>query len=168
MIRALLIAGLVAASGPAFALSCIPPDPARDFDRAASDENQWVVVHGKLTFDKRLLPNRDGPSNDAAPTTDIPAYFKGQSLTRDGFTNRFETPITLTARCFGPWCGGAVTNTDYLAFMQKDGDSYTMTVDPCGSNSYPKPSQEVLDRIQACMNGDCPVVDGPIRQPKKR
>lgn len=169
MIRSLLIAGLVALASPVLALSCMPPDPARDFERAAKDDKPWVIVHGTVTFDEKKLPNRSGTlNNDAPPRTEIPAYFKGRSLTKNGFLNRFETPVTLTAVCLGPWCGGASSGTEYLAFLLKDGDSYTMSVSPCGGNSYAKPGQDVLDRMTRCMNGDCPPSKGPVKMPKKR
>ena len=141
------------ASGPVHALSCLPPDIARDYKQAAASEDTFVVVAGTLRFDEERLPDPDLDQMEKPPQTDIPARLSGRSLGPEGFERPFDRAITLRILCFGPWCGGAATKTDYLTFLKRDGQGYVMTIDPCGWGSYPDPSPDVLERVHRCFTG---------------
>lgn len=155
MIRALLILVLAGLSGPAFALTCLPHDVARTFQQAAEAEEPYIVVHGALQFDETRLPKMDmANQHQTPPETLIPAQITGKALSHDGFTIPFDRKITLNAQCFGPWCAGATSGADYLAFLEKRADGYRLSVTPCGGFGFGSPSQEMLDTVKACFRGE--------------
>ena len=155
MIRALGLAALLLACGPALALSCLRPDVARTYTRAAEAEKSYVVVLGEVRFDEALLPETDGTQHDRRNVT-IPARLEGVSLSKAGFTTPFARNITLEVACFGPWCGGAQSGAQYLAFLEKRGGRYVMIADPCGSWAFAKPTKAQVQQVERCMRGlDC-------------
>ncbi len=152
--------------GPAAALSCLPPDVARSYQQAAQSDDSYVVVTGKLTFDERRLPKppRNDP-NATKPDTLIPARMVGHSLSRKGFVTPFQTPITLNARCLGPWCSGAASGVEYLAFLKKEGGAYTLELSPCGGNAFEDPTDKQKALAVACLRGGkCAPQDVRIRR----
>ena len=59
MIRVAVLALGLALGGPALALSCLPPDVAETYRRAAEAEEAYIVVQGRLEFDPARLPSTD-------------------------------------------------------------------------------------------------------------
>lgn len=163
MIRALLVLVLAGLSGPAFALSCLPHDVARTFQQAAEAEDAYIVVHGALRFDETRLPKMDmANQQQTPPDTLIPAQITGKALSHDGFTIGFDRKITLNAQCFGPWCAGAISGMDYLAFLEKRADGYRLSITPCGGFGFGSPSKAKLDTVKACF-GDGPCAPTDLR-----
>ncbi|WP_246557472.1 hypothetical protein [Roseovarius nubinhibens] len=161
-----VLATLVASSlaGPALALSCLPHDVTDSYTQAAEAEASYVVVHGRLVFDETRLPKVDMSNQAATPeSTRIPALISGKSLSKQGFERRFEAPISLDIECAGPWCAGAKSGIDYLAFLRVEPDgSYALALNPCGGQGFGEPSQEQLDQILACHTGG-PCLSGLIQ-----
>lgn len=152
MIRATAFAAaLMAVASPALSLSCMRPDVASSYSRAADAEESYLVVHGTLKFNESKLPKSSG--NDSPPTTRIKAHMTGNALSQSGFNHPFDRDITLEVQCLGPWCGGAVSGIPYLAFIRKDGAGYTFAADPCGSLGFAKPTPKMLAQAEQCMNG---------------
>lgn len=140
---------------PALSLSCMRPDVKRSFQQAAQAEEVYVVAHGTLTFAEHKLPEAVG--NDSPPQTLIPAHLSGKALSATGFDVEFDRDITLEVLCFGPWCGGAGSGNDYLVFLRKDHEGYTMSSDPCASMIFQDPSPEMIDTVATCFEeGSCP------------
>ncbi|MDR9392737.1 MAG: hypothetical protein RI571_00280 [Roseovarius sp.] len=145
---------LIFMAGPAVALSCLRPDVARSFHRADAAPETYLVVHGKLGFDESLLPERNLRSWQGAPAeTLVPAVLKGKSLSKAGFETDFDRQITLKVQCFGPWCGGAVSGIDYLAFVENDSGDFFLTLGPCGGFDFPRPDAEMLETVLRCFRG---------------
>lgn len=160
MTRAGIAAVLMLVAGQANALSCMRPDVARDYERAASADETYFVVSGTLRFDPSLLPVVDYDNQSATPPqTDIAAHLTGQSLTGDGFTAEFVGDVILRVHCAGPWCASPQTDTQYLSFVERTEQGFVMHVDPCGGLSYPEPTPEMQARVLACAKGDCPLDD---------
>ena len=149
-----VIAGLMLAlsGGPALALSCMPADVAREFRQAESDEDAWLIVLGRMTFDESRLPRED-LSQQQPPQTDIPARISGRSLGPDGFAQPFERNITLRALCLGPWCAGAESGEDYLMFLEQEGEGYIALASPCPGFIYPRPTAEQIETVTSCFTG---------------
>ena len=143
---------LVLAAGPALALSCLRPDVARTYSQASEAEQAYVVVRGELRFDEARLPENGGTNQDRRVVT-IPARLEGKSLSRAGFTTPFARDITLEVSCLGPWCGGAQSGVEYLAFLEKHGRNLVMVAEPCGSWAFPEPSAEQVKQVETCMGG---------------
>ncbi|MCT4554516.1 MAG: hypothetical protein N4A53_07505 [Pelagimonas sp.] len=138
----------------ASALSCLQPDPVRAFNAAETDEADWIVVQGQLIFDETQLPHRDVETQHLdLPATQIPALLRGTALTQNGFTRAFDREITLEVQCFAVWCGGAASNTPYLAFLKREKDQLTAYADPCGGKLFPEPARKDLNRVTACFQG---------------
>ena len=153
MIRLAIIA-LVLAASQAHALSCMRPDVATSFQRFAASEKSYVVLLGQFNFDKSLLPKApDDNPNDTRPNTFIPATFAGKSLSRAGFVNDFTTQLTVNATCLGPWCSGMSSDVNTVAFVEKRGSDYTLTISPCGGAAFAKPSPQDLKVLTRCLQG---------------
>ncbi len=151
----ILATTLVISAQPALSLSCLPPDVARTFNSAAQSEDQYVLVHGELRFDESKLPEVDFENQqDTPPDTFIPATLEGNALGLEGYSHPVEHDITLNVRCFGPWCGGAVSDIKYLAFLKKTDEGYTLELDPCGGMGFGEPSEEQLNQAAQCMRGE--------------
>ena len=139
---------------PALALSCMPYGVTDAYRDAAAAEGDYVVVHGRLTFDESRLPQVDWANQAATPDhTRIPAQIDGASLTRAGFTATFRSPIEIDVQCFGPWCAGAESGIDYLAFLKRENGRYLLEITPCGGFSFGGPDPEQLDQVLACLQG---------------
>ena len=120
MRRALTCLAIILAQ-PALALSCLPADIARDFNRAAQSDDSYIVVRGDLFFDETELPGHmDLDATAQREGREIAGWLKGKSLTRDGFTKTFERDVVLRVSCIGPWCGGAAKGP-YLTFLRQEG-----------------------------------------------
>ena len=154
MIRAALIGALCLTAGPGLALSCMAPDVAKTYARAAEADESYVVVRGRLTFDATQLPKTDWQNQQATPPhTPIAARITGQALSLTGFDLPFERDITLDVQCFGPWCAGAAPETDYLGFLEQRETGYVLVLDPCGGMGFANPTPEMLDRVKTCFQG---------------
>lgn len=158
MMRAALLSvmGLALAS-PATALSCLPHDLARTFERVDAASETYFAVHGTLDFDASLLPEVDMANQQSTPDeTRIPARISGEALGRVGFNRPLEGPVTLIVKCFGPWCAQPPADGPVLAFLRQDADGVSLTVDPCGGDAFFDPAPEMLDKAHRCFTGgDC-------------
>lgn len=150
----ILSMALAATALPAHALSCLPPDVARTFNRAAEAEDTYIVVHGTLTFDTSKLPQADWQNQqNKPPNTLIPARLTGQSMSKAGFKTPFDSAITLNAQCLGLWCAGAKSGTPYLAFLERGTQGYTLVLGPCGGLGFADPTPEMLRKALQCFRG---------------
>lgn len=144
-------------SAPAWALSCARTGPADAFAQAQADKADWVVVYGRLTVDEARLPTMSGQGQSMAQKSyEVPAHIKGRALDKTGFGPVFERVITLRVTCTGPWCGGAKSGANYLAFLRKEGRRYVAPVDPCGTMFFGNPDKADLNAVKSCMRGRCP------------
>ncbi len=149
-----VLAALIALAEPAFALSCAAPDIARDFERAAQSEDTYIIVKGDLFLDETELPDRtDQRMSRARNSVDITGWLAGYSLTKDGFTKRFERDVILRVSCLGPWCGGT-TKGDHLAFLRLEDRRWVMQIAPCPGMTYANPTAEQEQKALACFRGD--------------
>ena len=93
--RALVLALALLAPMPALALSCMAPSVERSFARFEAEDDVYIVVHGRLTFNTKKLPKRVTHGVQPPRRTDVAARLKGSSLTKDGFTLPFDQTVTL-------------------------------------------------------------------------
>ncbi len=148
------VLALALSTGPALALSCLRPDLARTYQQAASAKEVYIIVQGILSFDESKLPVVDYQHQESIPhDTYIPAQLRGQSLTLDGFDAAFDQPITLNAKCFGPWCAKPASGLPYLAFLQRTDSGYMLVLDPCGGFGFPEPTEALTAKAVQCFQG---------------
>ena len=148
----MLTAALLTAAGQAQALSCLPSDPVRSFIELDVAPENYIVLHGTLTFDESGLPPfvQDGPVSDPAPIT---ADFTGKGLTEDGFTADYTGPVVLQVTCAGPWCGTPQSGLDSVLFVATDDQPFVVTAGPCGGRLFHEPTPETLADLTTCMQG---------------
>mgnify|MGYP000106095508 FL=1 len=129
----------------------------------ATAKEGYVAVTGKLTFDKDKLPVTDWEQQqNTPPLTTIKARIKGKSLSKSGFQNRFDKPVMLDLRCFGPWCAGAATNKNVLAFLKQTKQGYRLNITPCGGHAFYDPKQADFNAVKQCyLKGKCPKPNQP-------
>lgn len=142
-------------AGPALALSCLPPDVATSFNEAAASDEEFVLVHGTLSFESETPPGSALPESEPK-TVQLPARLNGQALSSSGFDAEFSQDVTLELACFGSWCGSAEDGQEYLAFLSRDGSDHLMVVDPCYTWVFPDPTHDQLEQVISCAQGTCP------------
>ena len=141
----------IVAGGPALALSCMPADPARTFQRAEADEAVFSVLLGTLDF-----APLDRPRGAFAPNADEQtrsARFSGQALARGGFAPTSDREVRLAFSCAGNWCGTLDPGTRLLAFARHGTDGLTITIGPCDSWVFVDPDRTVIETVETCMAG---------------
>lgn len=148
-----LAAALLLAS-PALSLSCLPPDPVRDFIEAQGSDARWGIAVGRLNFDERRLPKVNwNRQTDVPPQTDLRAQMVGHALDARGFRTVFQANVTLRVLCFGPWCAEPRNGARYLAFIRHEDGKRVVQADPCGRWLYINPRRHDLDRLHRCFVG---------------
>lgn len=140
-------------AGQAAALSCMQPDPVRTFNQVAADDATYYVLYGTLDFDPKLQPQ--GVVNEERNPSPVPARFAGKGLSETGFDRDFVRDVVLQPVCAGPWCGNAPLDVPSLIFAKVTGDTIIIEASPCGGAIFPEPSKAALDRMTACMSGNC-------------
>lgn len=155
MIRlAAVVATALACASPVWSLSCVAPDIARDYKRAAESPDTYIVVLGDLFFDETALPGRmDRGATTQRDGLEIAGWLRGRSLTGDGFTKAFERDVTLRVSCLGPWCGSTGKGL-HLAFLKQEKMDLVIELGPCPGMTYPDPSAEQQARVLSCFRGE--------------
>ena len=149
-----VLASLFALAQPAFALSCMAPDIARDYQQAAQSDDTYIVVKGNLFFDETELPDRiDQRTSRARDSVDVEGWLAGFSLAKNGFTRRFDRDVILRVSCLGPWCGGTVKG-EHLAFLKQEDHQWIMQINPCPGMTYATPTAEQEQTALACFRGE--------------
>ena len=141
----------IVAGGPALALSCMPADPARTFQRAEADTAVYSVLLGTLDF-----APRDRPRGAFAPKAyegTRSARFSGRALARGGFAPTSDRDVRLAFSCAGDWCGTLDPGTRLLAFARHGTRGLKITIGPCDSWVFVDPDQTVIETIETCMAG---------------
>lgn len=141
---------LMLSAGQALALSCLAPDPARDFQRIAASETTYVVVKGVFEFAAR--PER--PTEQNPQTQSFAAKFSGRLLTGAGFTDDIaDVLVTINSNCAGQWCGSVDPGVPYLAFIEQDGRNLTLQAKACPFNHFRDPGEATIKVIEYCAAG---------------
>jgi len=139
----------------AAALSCVPWHMENAFAEARDSEDAYIIVHGKLTFRESALPKVDLERQDqTSPTTRIRARIKGNGLSATGFDVPFNDRVTFIVGCIGPWCAGARSGEDSLAFLKRVNGGYELSINACGGHLFAQPDAAMLDKVRACFDGD--------------
>ncbi|WP_163848654.1 hypothetical protein [Pseudooceanicola aestuarii] len=137
-------------AGQAQALSCMRPDAARSYTRAAEAAEPYVVLLGTLTHQSGPLPERDLSDPDPEERS-FAARFEGHALAKRGFSTRFATPLTLELTCAGPWCAGLPEQEgEVLAFVEQRAEGYHLRLDPCGGTLFPDPEASTVRQVTRC------------------
>jgi hypothetical protein len=154
MIRSLAFAVAICAPMPALALSCLAPDIERSYAQFDAAEEDYVVVHGRLTLDMSKLPKGMTAGERPPRMTKLAGGLQGKSLNASGFAVPFDRPLTLEVTCLSQWCGHVQNGEDVLAFVRKDTDGYTMRISPCGGTAFAAPKPAMLKQVTQCMTDD--------------
>jgi hypothetical protein len=148
----LLAAAFASISQTALALSCAPPDLRETFNRWADSPDIYYIGVGTLT-PTAPLPKVKHYNNSAQPTA-APYRFVGEALWIDR-TFPLDRPVTVTARCVGPWCSGFPTaeQPKLMALKVAEDGSLSIDVGPCDAPFFEASKAEM---IQGCLkDGRC-------------
>lgn len=143
-----LIPALLAAA-PAFALSCLPPDPVALYERARDAEERYVIVRGEVRPEGPVAVPQDGKE------VETPARIEGVSLTSEGFTAPFDREVTLRLGCMGPWCANAPDDGETISMVQLEGTRLVLELDACFSTSVPASDDGARAVVECHRGGDC-------------
>jgi len=107
--------------------------------------------------DERDRPQTDWDDQAATPElTRVDAFFSGQQLGRNGFLRPLQQEVTLHVSCYGPWCAGALSDRDYVAFAELREGQLVIETNPCGGFLFPA-STDIEEDLLRCMRGEvCP------------
>lgn len=135
---------------PAFALSCIRPDPLLSYTQARDADEVYVVVKGAFTPLGPPVPvGNEGASRMAARLT-------GEALGPDGFTVPFDAEVTVDTICYGPWCGSEMPAGEILAYVESTSSGAVIENNACGGFVFYDPHRTDLARVEAChFGGSC-------------
>ena len=150
--------GLMLASGPALALSCMRPDVATSYRDAADSADSYLVVLGRLTHDEPAsAETMRNPDRVDDPPQTFEARIAGHFLNGESFGGDIAVPVTVTVGCVSVWCAPVPpAEAEVLAFVRHDAEGYYLDVGPCGGRYFTDPTQEQIDRVLAChAGGDC-------------
>jgi hypothetical protein len=140
---------MVLAASQAQALQCRIPDPVRIFQAAMDAPETYVVLRGRVAEAEILIP----PKRIEGQPYPVPGWFIGSVLTRDGFTQGLETPVTVQVTCAASWCGSMLPEVELIMFAQVSDGAYVIEADACESWVFtPDPLIEQL--LTSCIRGE--------------
>ncbi|MCA0919024.1 hypothetical protein [Pseudooceanicola nanhaiensis] len=152
--RALLAAPALLAvlAGPASALSCMRPDPASSFTRAANAAERYVIVEGRLRYNPRSMPPAPYPT-DPPLERHTTGHVEGNALSKNGFDIPFSADIDMDFVCHGTWCTDNISRGEALMFLEQTDDGYRLELTPCGGWHFFEPTQAQLATVRKCIRG---------------
>ncbi|MBY6091319.1 hypothetical protein [Maritimibacter alkaliphilus] len=143
---------LAALAGPASALSCMAPDPATSYTRAAEAAERYVVIEGRLSYDPASMPPVTSPS-EAPLERHTTGRIEGKALSSGGFDIPFATEVEMDFTCHGPWCTGNVPQGDAVMFLEQTEAGYRLELTPCGGWHFAEPTSAQLSALRRCHRG---------------
>ena len=140
----LLALALVLMPAAAEALSCLPPNPAREVDAAFRDGHDPRLLIGTLTTP---LDNESGTYR-----------FEGRVVGRGITVQRLSSAIEVSASCVAEWCGELPRRPVERLFVSiHPAGGLKLTLGPCGTGSYEMPGEAQLRALEACIEAQgCP------------
>jgi len=151
-----ICAALIIATTPLHALQCSPyglPEALKEVDQST---DKYIAVTGKLSFDEKELPFPDADFNTPEQTK-VSARINGKVLSRAGFKDRFNQPLTMSIDCLGEWCYQPRDKSRVLVFLKQTAQGYTLRLNPCVSHLFLEPSKAYLRDTQRCfLSEQCP------------
>ena len=153
---------IFATSNPAQARYCPIHDPIAFLhaimnspETDGSESLVRFIVHGKLEID----PRQTVKSRMYRDHYYLKGYLSGKSLSKQGFVNRFEAPVSITSSCETVSC--EFLTEDVLVIIYKNRGRFEIFNDnACNLGVYKNPDQETLDGMVTCLRGDgCAVTD---------
>ncbi len=142
--RAILAILLALLPSAALALSCVPPNAGREFNRHA-DEPPTVVIG---TLDRDGMPGRKGHA-----TVWVGYRLTGVQLMANGSEAPFDRQIDYRSGCIASWCGKLpAPGSEGLFLLQDRGETPPLvSTDACGGGHYDPPDDAGRRAIAACV-----------------
>lgn len=123
------------------ALSCLPPNPARELDAAFRAGGDPRLLIGRLTtpFDNQNSSYR----------------FEGRVFGRNVTINRLSSNVDVSATCIAEWCGELPRRpVEGLFISDNPGSGLKLVFDPCGSARYEMPTEAEIDQLRGCIEAE--------------
>ena len=132
--RLILTLAFIALPSLAMALSCLPPNAAREVNFALERNQEVTIVKGTLVPPSGSLKRR--------AFEDVSAVYNllGARLMAYGDDQTFIGKVTVTSGCMlDQWCGQIVKKPTKAVFILRNAadGQYRMNLSPCPSAIYP-------------------------------
>jgi hypothetical protein len=154
MIRILSLCVAILGATPALALSCFPPTIQQAFMGVQDSPEMFAPVVGRFDgFASRAPSNSQNPQDRT-----FWANFDGSHISSKGAKSdrTLQVQVQITETCAASWCGNLAAGTQMLTYLLKSGNSYFLTVGPCGGNSVINPTAMQVKTVRSCMaKGRC-------------
>lgn len=137
----------------AAALSCLQPDVAHTFDRAAQADEQYLILMGTFSFGD--VPSSDTGNINNPRDVSVGSEFVGEYLTLEGFQAAPPLAVDIDFTCTAAWCGSMASDgATVLAFVEQTDAGYTLEVGPCGAHTFRDPTFAQVNQVLSCMKGE--------------
>ncbi|MEM9852094.1 MAG: hypothetical protein AAF761_08850 [Pseudomonadota bacterium] len=148
-------AAILMASGAATALSCLPPNPAKDFNSFADSTDAYSFHAGRIEIAGPVPAFVDGTPRRAA------GVLVGPSLTGSGLGPVARQAIVIETRCVAHWCGGIpATGSAGIFALRQEGPDRVLTLHACPTSTYQNDTPELRALLVRCLKaGRCSGTD---------
>ena len=148
-----LSALIVGLAGQAKALSCVRPDVAHSYERAAQAEERFIILLGTFAFGD--VPSSQTGNINQPREVEVRSRFEGAYLTQEGFVEAPTLAVDLNFTCAASWCGSLTSDgAEVLAFVEQTATGYELHVGPCGGTAFRAPTPEQIAQVQSCIRGE--------------
>ncbi len=144
---------MLLAAGQAAALSCLRPTIEAGFNTHSQAEEIYVMVLGKLTNKRNVVPGVELRGAGIARGESYVATFIGFQSTRSGFDRPLEATVAVKGTCLASWCGGVNIDVEMITFLEKTPYGYTLSEGPCGGAVFYNPDADMKRRAHQCLLG---------------
>ena len=138
------------------ALSCVPPNVARDFNWRQGQKEIYRIFVGKVKMVGRIPKYREGRERTAK------AVATGQFLGTSNLTEPRTFDLRVNAVCAASWCGGFPdgSEADSILFFEKTPKGDVLSIGPCDYGIGQPAAKKQIKVLQRCLRrGKCSDAD---------
>ena len=140
----------------AYALSCVQPNIARDFNWRQGEKETYRIFVGQVKMVGHIPKYREGRKRTAK------AVATGRFMGRTKLTETRTFELTVNTTCAASWCGGfpGKSEADSILFLQKTPKGDALNIGPCDYGSNEPVTKKKIKLLQRCLKrGKCSDAD---------
>ena len=147
------------AGAAANALSCTPPNLAKNFNWYQESDKSYQLFVGKVEMKDPTPKYIEGRVRHAK------GIAHGRFIEERTLTQVLSFDITVKSICAGSWCGEFPSenqNSDWVIFLEKTSKGDLLTIGPCHQTHGQYITKDQINVLQKCLRqGKCS--DGDIK-----